>query len=276
MTYKSMLAVVQSEREADHLIDSAVALAERFGAHLIGFHPELVQVSYAMAAGFPDAEFLRDATERSASTTRALAGKFGHRLESTKLSNAWATMETLPGDTSAGALRLARSTDLVVAAQPDPSSEAPETDALLSDSGRPVLVIPRGHAPFDPMLRRIVIGWNGSKEAARAVFDALPLLKEAEFVEVLVVDPEERRPGAVKQGEGIAATLARHGIHVQLVAAEKGRSSVEVAIVQHCSSAKADLLVLGAYGHSWLREFLFGGVTRGVLDRAPIATFMSH
>jgi nucleotide-binding universal stress UspA family protein len=275
MTYKTILAVIQAENEAGHLIDNAIQLAERFGSHLIGFHPELVQLSYAMAAGFPDAEFLRDTTERSAATTMTLAADFGRRLGATKLSSAWATMETMPGDSSAGALRLARSVDLVVTSQPDPAAEAPETDALLHDSGRPVLVIPRGSA-IDPALKRIVIGWNGSKEAARAVFDALPLLQAAEFVEVLVVDPEERRPGGTQQGEGIAATLARHGVKAERVAAQKGRGSIEEAIVDHCDIAKADLLVLGAYGHSWLREFLFGGVTRGVLDNAPIATFMSH
>jgi len=137
------------------------------------------------------------------------------------------------------------------------------------------LVIPR-EKPINPALKRIVIGWNGSKEAARAVFDALPLLKEAEFVEVLVVDPAERPKGDLQQGEAIAAALGRHGVKAELVAANKGGGSVEEAIVDHCDIAKADLLVLGAYGHSWLREFLFGGVTRGVLDHAPITTFMSH
>lgn len=275
MSYKTMLCVIQAEKEAGHLIDNASHLAERFGAHLIGFHPEIVQLSYAMAAGFPDAEFLRDATERSAATSKTLAADFSRRLAATKLSSAWATMDSLPADASAGALRLARSVDLVITAQPDPATESPETDALLHDSGRPVLVIPR-HNAIDPALKRIVIGWNGSKEAARAVFDALPLLKEAEFVEVLVVDPVERRPDDLQQGEAIAAALARHGVKAELVAAQKGRGSIEEAIVEHCDVAKADLLVLGAYGHSWLREFLFGGVTRGVLDNAPIATFMSH
>jgi nucleotide-binding universal stress UspA family protein len=275
MSYKTILAVIQAEKEAGHLIDSAIQLSERFGSHLIGFHPELVQLSYAMAAGFPDAEFLRDATERSAATTKTVAADFGRRLGATRLSSAWATMETLPGDSSAGALRLARSVDLVVTSQPNPAAESPETDALLHDSGRPVLVIPRDK-PINPALKRIVIGWNGSKEAARAVFDALPLLKEAEFVEVLVVDPAERPKGDLQQGEAIAAALARHGVRAELVAANKGGWSVEEAIVDHCDIAKADLLVLGAYGHSWLREFLFGGVTRGVLDNAPITTFMSH
>ena len=141
--------------------------------------------------------------------------------------------------------------------------------------GGPCLVVPRNKA-VDPAFKRIVIGWNGSKEAARAVFDALPLLKNAEFVEVLVVDPAERRPDDLQQGEAIAAALGRHGVTVQLVAARRGPGRVEEAIVEHCSDARADLLVLGAYGHSWLREFLFGGVTRGVLEHAPVATFMSH
>lgn len=275
MSYKTLLAVIQNEREADHLIDDAAALAKRFGAHLIGFHPEFVQMSFAMASGFPDAEFLRDATERSIETSKALAARFAEKMPATGLSSAWGTTESLPGDMSAGALALARSVDLVVAGQPDPSSDAPEIDMLLHDAGRPVLVVPR-NKKIDPELKRIVVGWNGSKEAARAVFDALPLLKEAEFVEILVIDPQERRPNLQQPGETIAMALGRHGVKAQLTRAAKGPASIEEAIVSHAAAVNADLLVLGAYGHSWLREFLFGGVTRGVLDHAPIATFMSH
>lgn len=275
MSYKTLLAVIQNEREADHLIDNATALAKNFGAHLIGFHPEFVQMSYAMASGFPDAEFLRDATERSIATSRALASRFAEKVPPSGISSAWGTTDSLPGDISAGALALARSVDLVIAGQPDPAADAPEIDTLLHDAGRPVLVVPRGKA-VSPDLKRIVIGWNGSKEAARAVFDALPLLKQAEFVELLVIDPQERRPDQQQPGETIAAALGRHGVKATLTRAAKGPDSIEEAIVAHAGSVNADLLVLGAYGHSWLREFLFGGVTRGVLDKAPIATFMSH
>lgn len=275
MSYKTILTVIQSEREADRLLDGSIAIANRFGAHLIGFHPELMPLTYGMAAGFPDAELLRDSSERAAKTTKEIAGKFRARLEDEKLSHAWASMDSSPGDSSAGALRLARSADLVIAAQPDPEAEAPEADLLLSDSGRPVLVLPR-EKPVDAAMKRIVVGWNSSKQASRAVFDALPFLLNAEHVDVLVVDPEERRPGTVQQGEGISAALARHGVKPNLITEDRRNRSVEEAIVAHCSRAEADLLVLGAYGHSWLREFLFGGVTRGVLDKAPVATLMSH
>lgn len=271
MSYKTMLAVIQSEKEAEHLIDNAIALAKRHGAHLIGFHPEMVPISYAMAAGLPDAEFLRDATERSVASGKAIAARFEQQVSAAKVSSAWAKVEGVPGDPGGDTLRIARSVDLVISAQPDPDSDVPDTDALLRDSGRPVLVVPRT-ARIDPALQRIVIGWNGSREAARATFDALPLLKEAKAVDVLVVDAtDDARPG-----EAIAAALARHGVKAKLVAVEKGAGSVEDAIVNYCNGSKADLLVLGAYGHSWLREFLFGGVTRSMLDSAPVATFMSH
>lgn len=271
MTYRTILAIIQNEDEAAGLIDNAIGLARKFDAHLIGFHSEPVQVAYAAAAGFPDAEFIRTTTEMGIERSKRIAGLFGGKTREAGISAEWGTPEgEAPSDMS-----LAHSVDLILAAQPrqdGPDDDLADVDNLLYEAGRPVLVLPRAK-PCPAEFRRIVVGWNGTKQAARAVFDALPLLTAAESVELLVVgrSSTDRDVGAV-----VSATLKRHGVPVELARETSDGLSVEEALANRVAAIDADLLVLGAYGHSWLREFLFGGVTRQLLKNCPVATLLSH
>lgn len=275
MTYRTILALFQNEPDAGFLLDGVTALANSTEARVFGFHPEIVPASFAMASGFPDVEIIQDATQRAMKTTSALAAHFERHVANTGIDAQWVSGQGFPGDFSAGALTVARSCDLVVTTQPNPNAETVDIDNLLHESGRPVLVLPREPLK-DASFKKVVIGWNGSREAARATFDALPFLKRAEAVDLLVLDPEQRAEGAPQQGETITATLARHGVNVTRIAAKRGSTSIEDAILGHAIAGAADLLVLGAYGHSWLRDFLFGGVTRSVMESTPIPTLMSH
>lgn len=275
MTYKTILALFQNEPDADILLDGVAALAAKQDARIFGFHPEIIPATFAMASGFPDVELVQDASKRATETTSALNARFDKRVGDLKLNGRWIDSNNLPGSFSAGVLPLARSCDLVVTTQPNPDAESVDIDTILYDSGRPVLVLPRQPLK-NPGFKRIVVGWNGSREAARAAFDALPFLTKAKAVDLLVLDKEDESLASGQQGEAIAATLARHGVPVTRVAAESGKDTIEQAIVRHAVATDADLLVMGAYGHSWLREFLFGGVTRSVMESAPIPTLMSH
>lgn len=275
MTYKTILAVFQNETDTGSLLESATTLAKATEARVFGFHPEIIPTSFAMASGFPDIEIVHDATERAMKATSAIEAHFERHVAASGINAQWVSGKGFPGDFSAGALTVARSCDLVVTTQPNPDTETVDIDNLLQESGRPVLVLPREPLK-DASFRKVIVGWNGSREAARATFDALPFLKRAEAVELLVLDPEARGQGAPQQGEAITATLARHGVNVTRIAAKTGSTSIENAILGHAVAGAADLLVLGAYGHSWLREFLFGGVTRSVMESTPIPTLMSH
>lgn len=170
MAYKTILALIQNEEEAAELIDNAIKLARKFDAHLIGYHSEPIQVAYTSAVGFPDAEFIRTTTELGIERSKKIAGLFGSRTQEAGIPAEWGSPEgSLPND-----LSLAHSVDLIVASQPPQDSAEDDMatlDNLLNEAGRPVLVLPRGR-PFPADFKRIVVGWNGSKQSARAVFDA--------------------------------------------------------------------------------------------------------
>ena len=147
---------------------------------------------------------------------------------------------------------------------------------LLIGSGRPVLVVPpKYHAKSAP--KRAVIAWQPSRETARAVHDALPLLKSAESVDILVIEPEIGEFAHGDQpGADIATHLAKHGLKVQVYVRPRMGHSVAVSILQHAKEVGADLLVAGGYGHSRFREFMLGGVTRDLLRATHLPVLFSH
>jgi nucleotide-binding universal stress UspA family protein len=147
---------------------------------------------------------------------------------------------------------------------------------LLIGSGRPVLVVPpKHHAKVAP--KRAVIAWQPSRETTRAVHDALPLLKTAELVDVLVIDPEVGEFAHGDQpGADVAAHLAAHGLKVQVCVRPRIANSIAASILQHAQEVGADLLVAGGYGHSRFREFMLGGVTRDLLRLTHLPVLFSH
>jgi len=168
--------------------------------------------------------------------------------------------------------------DLVVIARPESAGQAAGppglAESLVLSSGRPIIVLPpRGTVS---RIRRILVAWNATRESIRAVADALPLLVKAEAVEVLVVD-HERHPGhGPEPGADIARHLARHGVHVEVRRLSSGGKNVGHLLLSQAAAFGADLVVMGAYGHSHLREWMFGGVTRTVLYEAGLPVLMSR
>ena len=177
-------------------------------------------------------------------------------------------------------MHFGRSTDLIIASAADadwemaPVLEFPERLAI--ESGRPVLLIPND-GTFDADPKHAVIAWNGGREAARAAFDALSLLDPATRLTVLMIDDGDAGETAVESAGRFADTARRHGFESADVhrAGTSGRTIGE-AITIEAASLGADLLVMGAYGHSRFREFVFGGATRHVTHQATIPTLLSH
>jgi len=169
--------------------------------------------------------------------------------------------------------------DMVVIARPESASQTAGppglAESLVLSSGRPIIVFPpRGTAS---KVRRILVAWNAKRESIRAVADALPLLAKAEAVEVLVVDHQRHPTGHGQEpGADIARHLARHGAQVEVRRLSSGGKDVGSLLLSQAAGFGADLLVMGAYGHSHLREWMFGGVTRTVLYEAGLPVLMSR
>jgi nucleotide-binding universal stress UspA family protein len=146
-------------------------------------------------------------------------------------------------------------------------------EALLMDSGRPLLVVPPGQEVFSA--RRIILAWDGSGRAARAVADALPFLRAAEIVEVVAVTGEKDLADTVT-GADIAPHLSRHGVHVEVRPLPALNGDVAETLRNHATLTHADMIVMGGYVHSRLRELVFGGVTQSLLKQSPVPLFMAY
>lgn len=160
----------------------------------------------------------------------------------------------------------------------DAEAEAVDLDrglieALLMDSGRPLLIIPPGWDAF--RAKRIILAWDGSAKAARAAADALPFLRAADAVDVISVTGEKDLPDTVP-GTGIAQHLTRHGVAATAASVEALGGDVAQTFRDTAKRSGADMIVMGGYVHSRLREMVFGGVTQSLLKQSPVPLFMSH
>ncbi len=169
--------------------------------------------------------------------------------------------------------------DLVVIARPESAGQTAGppglAESLVLSSGRPIILFPPGSTVS--RVDRILMAWNATRESIRAAADALPLLAKAKAVEVLVVDHERNRSGHGQEpGADIARHLARHGAQVEVRRLSSGGKDVGRLLLSEAAAFGADLVVMGAYGHSQLREWMFGGVTRTVLYEAGVAVLMSR
>ncbi len=148
--------------------------------------------------------------------------------------------------------------------------------SLLLETGRPLLVVPGGRQAVLPA-RRIVVAWQTTRESARALHDALPLLGQAESVDIVSIVPgDDALRRQEEPGADVAAHLARHGIKVNVITRPRGEESVASALLHQARESAAHLIVAGGYGHSRLRQWLFGGTTRELLARTPVPLLLAH
>ncbi|QRM55301.1 universal stress protein [Sinorhizobium sp. BG8] len=280
MSYRTIVAVLSAPEDTAKVTEHAVALAHRFDAHVIGIHAETpIVVTVVAPMEYPDPSAILDLQERAREQTLAVEREFRTRCERDGLSHEWRFFTGSAGYASAGIIASARAADLVITAQFDPNFDGPsraDIEDLLYDSGRPLYIVSDALAGPAP-IERVLIAWDGSREAARAVFDAMPFIDGASEVEVLCVDPAETETQSADMcGAEIAASLARHGINVTASSAQSGHKSVTSIINAKATESRADLVVMGAYSHSRLRQRLFGGVTSAMMMEARVPVLMSR
>lgn len=277
--YKTILVHVDETAGSRQRIDVAARLAKRCEAHLVGaamtglsafmaplstMEPGMPPIVFPIEALRAQAERALDLFDRSVSG--AGVNSYERRLVDDEAGN--------------GMCLQARYSDLVLVSQDAPNAWRPRlrsdfVEYLLLNSGRPVLALPPRVVQFD-LGRRVMIAWNGSGEAVRAITTAIALLKQADRVDLVVFnagqcgDLHGQEPGA-----DMALYLARHGVKVEVTAIDLEQDDGD-ALLNFAVDAGVDLIVMGAYGHSRLREFLLGGMTRTALASSPVALWMAH
>ncbi len=281
MTYRTILVHLNDERRMMRLLTPAIALAERWNCHLIG--ASALPPVYVVPTGAPgsgDAVVIDEHRNEYQRELDRIKSAFAEATAGRALVTEWREEDALHDSVAERIGALARCADLIIASQTNAdwagSYYHDVGDRLIVEGGRPVLLVPNaGH--FETVGKRILLAWNGTREATRVTFDALPVLKHAEQVIVMRVDGADGRPGALSASTAdICATLARHGVKCTALNAEHGSGGVGRTLLATSADRKCDLLVMGCYGHSRLREFVFGGATRTVLESMQIPVLMSH
>lgn len=278
MTYRTIVVHVGADARRKERLDVACGVAAAFDAHLVGlFALTELMVPFALAG---NAGAVIDAEQRWRDD---IAREAKRDFDAAAAGAGVQKTEWRRSDRGAlGAMRLsARYADLLVVGQHDPDRAAEErmpgyfVEDLVLSAGRPVLVVPyAGH--FKNVGSRVLVAWNASREAARAVTDALPLLQRAKSVEVVAFEPQ--RSGAdhgAEPGADIALYLARHGVKV-VAARQQAGIDIGSQILSRAADTDADLIVMGAYGHSRGRELVLGGATRSLLQAMTVPVLMAH
>ena len=276
MGLKDLLVHVDNDPAGSARVDVAAVLAARHEAHLTGLHP----MGWSRLPGYVELElpatFLDEQRRQLEGLARQAETRFHEATRRRGIQGEW-RVDT--GDIIGITKLHARYADLTIVGQGIDLKDAPHDLRFLPQElalgvGRPVLVVPR-YGTFDTVGERVLVAWNGSREATRAVHDALPILKLATNVTVLSIDPErdtgERMPSA-----DIALHLARHGVAAEGMSTLGLDISVGDLLLSRTSDLGADLIVMGAYGHSRVREMVLGGATRHILQHMTVPVLMSH
>ena len=280
MAYKTIVVHLDSGNRCAERLDVASRLALDFGAHLVGLYVTESPFPPGPLITRPGAEFIECLQARQRRQAQQVSDLFSERTMRAGLHGT--EIRRADGDVVAALALHARYADLLVIGQTDPDAagEAPFTPPDLPDetvlaTPRPVLVVPYA-GTFPRLGEHVLVAWDASRQAARSLSAALPLLEKARRVTVLVVNPDQSGNHGAAPGADVSVYLARHGVRVTARADEIVGIDVGNWLLSRSFDLQADLIVMGAYGHSLARERLFGGVTRSLLGQMTVPVLMEH
>lgn len=282
MAYKSLLTVAVSAERSEQAVTGAAALAAANDAHLdiLALGVDRTQVGYSYIG--TGAVVLQAAVDRAEQDAKEIETAVRRAIASQPPTLRW-TVEAAV--TQLGALtdivaQRARFADLVVMPRPYGANQGPEAEAAveaaLFEGRAPVLVLPDSGAGRAATPRRAVIAWNQSAEAMTAVRKALPMLKQADLVNIAVIDPPQHGPERSDPGGMLCQMLVRHGVRAEVSVLARTLPRISDILARHVRDQNADLLVMGAYGHSRFREAILGGATRNMLEQTEVPVLMAH
>ena len=274
---KDIIVNLSVTKEGSIVGKYAVSVAAALEAHLTGIafiYDPVVPIS---GAGYIPAEVIETQRDDNESAAEAAI-----KIFSTATDQAGISAEPLITSASlAGAgdkfARMARRFDLAIVGQAEPEISSMEqiiAETTLFESGRPMMMVPYiQKAPFKT--ENVMICWDGSRTAARAVADAIPIIRNSGRVEIVMVTNERGKQDEL-DGADIGQHLARHGLKVDVHRISGASIDVGDALLSHAADSGADFMVMGGYGHSRLREFVLGGVTRSIFESMTVPVLISH
>jgi nucleotide-binding universal stress UspA family protein len=274
---KDIIVNLSVTKEGSVVGKYAVSVAATLQAHLTGvafIYDPVVPIS---GAGYIPAEVIETQREDNETAAEAAIKSF-----STAADQAGISAEPLQTSASLVAAgdhfaRMARRFDLAIVGQAQPEVSSMEQiigETTLFESGRPMIMVPYiQKAPFK--IDNVMICWDGSRTAARAVADAIPIIRNGGRVEIVIVASERGKQDEI-EGADIGQHLARHGLKVDVHRISGGNIDVGDALLSHAADSAADFMVMGGYGHSRLREFVLGGVTRSIFESMTLPVLISH
>ena len=273
MSIKSILAHVDDNAQDSAALKTAIEMARQYDAELSGFY-----VLPPLVASYPAAEMgnavLDTLPEFEWERARQAEQVFQHVITEAGMTAEWQSVESSALETLKAR---ACCSDLIIIGQdggPDDITplRARIIDAALLNTGRPVLTVPQ---PVNAVGKHILLAWKATREAARVLSDVMPLLQQADQVDVVMVtspEVEEKDITAVD----VCKHLKRHGIRAEFQRLDSRTPQISDLLLDHAAERGADTLVLGAYGHSRLREMVLGGITKTLIKTSPVALFLSH
>ncbi|SLN10562.1 Universal stress protein family protein [Roseovarius albus] len=279
MAIKTLFTAVTDDTLVDPVLDHAIAMASTHDAHLdvlcLGVDRTHTGYYYAGAS----AMVFQEAIGQSQAQADQLEQMVQEKLQGQSIR--WSTdkgVSQLPDLTRPVSAR-ARFSDLTILPMPYADGRGaelePTTEAVLFEGQCPALLVPDDHA-LNTRPEQIMIAWNESAEAINAIRASLPLLCAARSVRVVVVDPPQHGPSRSDPGGPLSQYLARHGVSVEIDVLSRTLPRIADVLNRHAIDTGADLLVMGAYGHSRFREAVFGGATRNMLEHAKVPVLLAH
>jgi len=276
---RDIVVHIPADRSSQPVIDCAVSIGKIFDAHVDG-------IACVYPAFDPLMAFEASAANVAATTaaTQSNIGKAASALDQFEIaarrigiSHGASCISNVTYDATPLLTGISRLYDLSIVAQPDyltPNRDALVPEALLFDSGRPILMVPYIYS--GPLkLDRILICWDGGRQAARAVHDAMPFLHRAKEIDVVAVNEDSATVGEASS-EALQTHLARHDLSAEVQRVTADTANIFNVILSLAADKSTDLIVMGGYGHSKFREFLLGGVTRGIFETLTVPALISH
>jgi len=279
MAYKSLLTVLTDTRFAQAPLDQTIALADALDAHAeaqcLGVDRTQTGYYYAGASAMILQETLSRAHAEAAEVLALAKDRLG------KSGVRWSADDgvTQLADISRHVAHHSRFADLVVLPKPYGEERGAELEAVVEAAmfggHAPVLVVP-DEGPVSAAPKSILVAWNESAESLIAIRHALPFMKAADLVRIVVIDPPQHGPDRSDPGGLLSQMLARHGVACEIDVLSKSLTRVSDVLCRHVTDTGAEMVVMGAYGHSRFRESILGGATRNMLEKATVPVLMAH